>query len=253
MIREERAKEKRKKKRRKRAAILIPTILVILVAAFLIVWKVFTVKTVIVEGNDLYEDERIKETVLNDEYSWNSLYVLLKYKFTKMEPVPFIDQMSVSLKGPHTVCIDVYEKGIIGYLYDSTLNENVYFDKDGFVVETSDRIIENIPEIKGLTCKDVVLYENLSIKKKTLSEMLTLTVTLKRSNLIPDSIIYGGTNSPILVYDNVWVQMGSIDLLTPKVERLAEILPKLSGESGVLHLEAWTEDSTGIVFDRDEN
>ena len=52
----------------------------LLAIAFLIVWKVFTVENVVVEGNELYSSEQIEQLVLNDEYSWNSLYVLLKYR-----------------------------------------------------------------------------------------------------------------------------------------------------------------------------
>jgi cell division protein FtsQ len=50
----------------------------------------------------------------------------------------------------------------------------------------------------------------------------------------------------------VWVQIGSTTLLTQKVERIGKILPQLEGESGVLHLENWSEENTTIVFDRDE-
>jgi cell division protein FtsQ len=160
--------------------------------------------------------------------------------------------MEVTLKGPRTLHITVYEKGILGYLYDETLGENVYFDKDGIVVETSANVIEDTPKIEGLACEDVVLYEKLPIKKAALKEMLTLTQTLKRNDLVPDSIIYGMDDSPIIVYGSIWVQLGSDELLTRKVERIAKILPSLDGESGVLHLENWTEDTTNIVFDRDE-
>jgi cell division protein FtsQ len=46
--------------------------------------------------------------------------------------------------------------------------------------------------------------------------------------------------------------MGSEELLTQKVARIAKILPSLDGMSGVLHMENWTEETTNIVFDRDE-
>jgi cell division protein FtsQ len=169
-----------------------------------------------------------------------------------VENVPFIDTMEVSLKSPHKLHVDVYEKGLVGYLFSSSLNQNVYFDKDGFVVELSSDIIEGIPRVDGLSCEDIVLYEQLPIEKNVLKELLTLTQALKRKELIPDSILFGRENSPILVYDSVWVQIGSTTLLTQKVERIGKILPQLEGESGVLHLENWSEENTTIVFDRDE-
>ena len=52
--------------------------------------------------------------MLNDEYSWNSLYVLLKYRIRDTGKVPFVDTMEVTLDDPHTVHVLVYEKGILG-------------------------------------------------------------------------------------------------------------------------------------------
>ena len=54
-------------------------------------WKVFTVKEVRVQGNKLYSAEQIQELVLNDEYSWNSLYVVGKYNFKEPKPIPFLN------------------------------------------------------------------------------------------------------------------------------------------------------------------
>ena len=46
--------------------------------------------------------------------------------------------VSPALRGSHGVHISVYEKGTLGYIYIPGINEkNAYFDKDGFVVETS--------------------------------------------------------------------------------------------------------------------
>ena len=67
----------------------------LLALAALVVWKVFTVENVEVEGNELYSSGQIEQLVLNDEYSWNSLYVLLKYRFVDMGEVPFVDTMEV--------------------------------------------------------------------------------------------------------------------------------------------------------------
>ena len=43
-----------------------------------------------------------------------------------------------------------------------------------------------------------------------------------------------------------------MELLTQKVIRLKEILPSVEGLSGILHLENWTEETTDIVFDKEE-
>jgi cell division protein FtsQ len=151
-------KQKRKKKRKLKKVLLgiLILALVVLAGAFVVI-KVFTVETVKVEGNKLYEDEVIKNSVLNDEYSWNTLYVFFKYKFKKTEEIPFVDSMEISMKIPHEITIQVYEKGMIGYVYIPSIAQNAYFDKDGFVVETSADNIEGVPLISGLSVDTVVL------------------------------------------------------------------------------------------------
>lgn len=231
---------------------MIAVVLIILLAgaAATVVVEVFQVRNVEVEGNELYDAAVIERTVLNDEYSWNSLYVFLKYRFVRTEAVPFVDTMEITLKDPQTLHIKVYEKGIMGYLYIPSINRNAYFDKDGFVVETSAEKIADTPQITGLDCSEVVLYEKLPIEEEVLRELLTLTQALKRSDLIPDSVNYGVKNEPVLKYGKIRVEMGALDLLTQKVERLDKIMPQLAGKKGTLHLESWTEETTNIVFDQ---
>lgn len=211
---------------------------------------VFVVEDVEVEGNILYDSQMIEDAVLNDDYSWNSLYVYLKYRFIDTEEIPFVDTMEISMKNPHTLHITVYEKGMMGYLFINGIGENAYFDKDGFVVETSSEVIPGVPKVEGINCSEVVLYEKLPMESSKLREILTLTQALKRNDLIPDSIEYGVPNAPVVYYGNVQVQIGSTSDLTQKVERIAKILPSVKDMSGVLHLENWTEDTTNIIFDK---
>lgn len=244
-------KEQRKKKRRaKKILILLAAFLLVVLIAIVIIWKVFVVKNVKVEGNVLYDEQLITDTILNDEYSWNSLYVLMKYTFVDAEEIPFIDTLEVKMNNPQTLTIKVYEKGMMGYLYVSAIGENAYFDKDGFVVETSTRVIENVPRIDGITCEEVTAYEQLPIDEQLLRQILTLTQSLKREELEPDSINYSVENEPVLYYGNVAVRLGSMENLTLKVEHLSKILPSIRDKAGVLHMESWTEESANIIFEQ---
>lgn len=245
-------REKRRKKRLFKKVLIgiLVFILLAVIAAFVVV-KVFVVKEVKVEGNELYDEQLITNTVLNDEYSWNSLYVLLKYTFMDIENVPFIDTMEVHLTNPQTLKIKVYEKGMLGYLYIAAIGENAYFDKDGFVVETSTRIIENVPKIEGIVCDEVVLYEKLPIDNQKLRELLTLTQALKREDLNPDIIHFGLKQSPVISYGNKEVWLGSIESLTQKVARIKEIMPSIEELAGILHMEDWSEESANIIFEKE--
>ena len=247
-------KEERRRKKRRKIGLYILLILILLIAAgVFIVMNVFTVENVVVEGNELYSSTEIENMVLNDEYSWNSLYVDLKYRFVDIGEVPFVDTMEVSLDNPHTVHIKVYEKGMLGYLYINSIGQNAYFDKDGFVVETSTEVIDGVPKITGISCEEVVLYEKLQLENSDiLRDLLNLTQTLKKYNLLPDEIQYDSNMEPVLYYGTIQVKIGSEDNLSQKVVRLSIILPQLDGLSGTLHLETWTPETTDIIWDRAE-
>ena len=247
-------KEERRKKKRRKIGLYILLILILLIAAGVFtVMNVFTVENVVVEGNELYSSTQIENMVLNDEYSWNSLYVDLKYRFVDIGEVPFVDTMEVSLDNPHTVHIKVYEKGMLGYLYINSIGQNAYFDKDGFVVETSTEVIDGVPKITGISCEEVVLYEKLQLENSDiLRDLLNLTQTLKKYNLLPDEIQYDSNMEPVLYYGTIQVKIGSEDNLSQKVVRLSIILPQLDGLSGTLHLETWTPETTDIIWDRAE-
>ena len=247
-------KEERRRKKRRKIGLYILLILILLIAAgVFIVMNVFTVENVVVEGNELYSSTQIENMVLNDEYSWNSLYVDLKYRFVDIGEVPFVDTMEVSLDNPHTVHIKVYEKGMLGYLYINSIGQNAYFDKDGFVVETSTEVIDGVPKITGISCEEVVLYEKLQLENSDiLRDLLNLTQTLKKYNLLPDEIQYDSNMEPVLYYGTIQVKIGSEDNLSQKVVRLSIILPQLDGLSGTLHLETWTPETTDIIWDRAE-
>lgn len=241
-------KKKKKKPVLKNVLITIISILVVIGSAFLIILNVFTITKVEIKGNHLYDEIVIKDAVLNDKYSGNTLYVFLKYTFMETEKIPFIDTMEISMKDVNTLQIKVYEKGLLGYLYIPTINQNAYFDKDGIVTETSERLIPNVPLIEGLACPEVILYEKLPIDNTYLRQLLTLTQGLKRKELQPDSIVYGVENEPVLKYGDVSVYLGSLELLTQKIERLEQMLPSLQEKAGILHLEKWTEDTTNTIF-----
>lgn len=250
MIKEER---RRRKRRKVQLYIFLTVALIIALAAYIVI-EVFTVENVEVEGNEWYSAGQIEEIVLNDEYSWNSLYVTLKYRLIDIGEVPFVDAMEVSLDDPHTVRIKVYEKGILGYLYIPILGQNAYFDKDGFVVETSTNIIPGVPKVTGVSCSEVFLYEKLPLEDESILRLLlNLTQTLKKYELEPEEIAFDEKEGAIVYYGNIRVIVGEEEYLSQKIIRLSQILPKLDGMKGTLHLENWTEETTDIVFDKEEN
>lgn len=241
-------RERRKRKAKlKKLLYIFLALLALSAAGAVLVTQVFVIKNVQVDGNELYSDEQIKESLLNDGYSWSSLYVVLKYRLFQVKEAPFIDDMEVSLLSPDTIKIDVYEKAIIGML--ETGDQNVYFDKDGFVVEISKKRIDDVPKIEGIDCHKVVVYEKLNIDDEdALDLILAFSHRLQKYNLIPETIVYEEDKTLSAEYGDITVMFGDEAYLEEKVMRLNSIMPQLSGKKGTLHMENWTPVTTDIVF-----
>ena len=244
MIKEERKRKKRRKKR------LIILIVAAAVAAALVLFAlvVCTVKEVDVEGNVLYDDETVISTVLDNEYCSNTLYVWLRSKFSGNPVMPFIDDVEISIKLPHTVHITVYEKGTLGFVRVDSMGQNADFDKDGMVVEISDSEIEDVPQVSGLDIGEVVLYEQLPIDEATLRILLNLTRALDKYELYPENIDISDTDNISLEFKKIIVEFGDDEYLNEKVQRMTYILPELKKKSGTLHMDMWSPDTTDIVF-----
>ncbi len=244
--------KKGKKKSRLRRFLMAALVLAVLlgVGAYAVT-NVFTVEKTVVTGNEHYPDRTITDWILDDEYSWNSLYVYFRYKFVDPKEMPFVDSMEVSLRSPHVLEIHVSEKIMLGRIYVDALGQSAYFDKDGFVVEMSSEEVGGVPLVEGLETDKIVLYEKLPIKDKgVLKDLLSLTQMLKKYNMKPENIRYEGDGGFSLKYGDIYVRMGEPQNLNEKVTRLARIIPMLEGEKGTLHLESWAEYSTDVTFEK---
>ena len=118
----------------------------LLIFSVLLAAGIFHVDQVEVTGNSYYTEEEITELVMGDRR--NSLYLMAQYGYLGGKEIPFVDNVEVTLVSPDHIKIRVYEKTLIGYV--KYMGSNLYFDKDGTVVESSSSVLESVPCIKGL-------------------------------------------------------------------------------------------------------
>lgn len=228
------------------AAVLV---LGLLLAGFLVV-TLFQIREAEVTGNSHYSEQEMLDRVITDKYSSNSLYLFFKYKYGKTEEIPFVDKIEVTLKGPGKVKIRVYEKSIVGYV--TYMGANLYFDKDGIVVESSSEVKEGIPCISGLEFRSLALYQKLEVEDDSIFDrILNITQLVKKYELTPDKIEFGDDLELTLYFEQVRVALGSSGSLEAKIGRLHELYGELEGRSGIFHMENYTEDSKFISFEQD--
>lgn len=221
-----------------------------LFAGYYYIIKNYTVTTVYVEGNVHYTNEEIMAMVMEGYYGDNSLFLALKYKDKSIEDVPFVEKMDISVLDPHTIKIEVYEKALAGYV--EYLERYMYFDKDGIVVETSTEKTKGIPLVTGLVFDHVILYQPLPVENADIfDDILSITQLVNKYNLSIDRIYFGSDNTLTLYFEDVKVALGARENLEIKVMKLQYMLPELTGKSGVLRMEDYTEETNTITFEPD--
>lgn len=210
----------------------------------------YTVTTSYVEGNVHYTDEEILDMVMAGHYGNNSLFLSMKYRNKSISGVPFVEKMDVSVIDPHTIKIEVYEKALAGYV--EYLENYMYFDKDGIVVESSNEKTKGIPLVTGLQFDHVVLYEPLPVDNPEIfKSILSITQLANKYNLSIDRIYFGSDNTLTLYFNEVRVALGNAADLDEKLMKLQYMLPELEGKSGVLRMENYTGETKNISFEPD--
>lgn len=226
-------------------------VLCLLLLLCILMITVFRVRTVEVVGNSHYSESEIRELVMNDRYSGNSLYLYIKYNYFHTEDIPFVDKIEVKLESVSKIRIRVYEKSLIGYV--EYLGTNLYFDKDGVVVESSGQIRGDVPKISGLSFDSLSLYQKLGVENDQIFSMiLNVTQLLQKNQLNPDKIEFKRNMDLVLHFKDVRVELGEGDYLEEKLGRLPQFLPELEGKAGVLDMIHYSEDSTMVSFKQDK-
>ena len=242
-------------KRRREGVVIMGVLLLLatLVAVGYYVISSYQIKTVYVEGNVHYTEEEIKEFVMEGPLGDNSLYLSLKYRNKGVEGIPFVDVMDVSILAPDTIKIRVYEKILTGYI--KYLDTYMYFDKDGYVVESSSVLSKGVPQITGLDFNHIVVGEQIPVEDRRIFEnILNVTKLLEKYELDAEKIYFNRSGDITLFFGQVKVALGNDkSTLEDKLMLLPEkeFLPTLEGKSGTLHMQTYDESGGKYVFKPD--
>ena len=243
-------KRRRRKKTMNFKWLIIGIAVLLIVFSVLLAVGIFKVEEVEVTGNSYYSKSEITELVMGEHK--NSLYLVFLYDYLDGKDIPFVDSVEVTMESPSRIKIRVYEKTMIGYV--EYMGSNLYFDKDGTVVESSNAILEGIPCIKGLKFDTLTLYQPLNVANTEVFEvLLSMTQMMKKYELNPDAITLKNESTEIvLTFADVKINLGSGENMDEKASRIKTLLPDLADKSGTLHMEEYTNESTNISFIRDK-
>ena len=204
-------------------------------------------KDIVIEGNDKYTKEEMIEYIFESKWDRNPFLLYYNTKFKEKKEIPFVDTYEVEILSLDSVKITVYEKKIIGYV--SYMGTNMYFDKDGVVVESSIEILEGVPPVTGLEFETIVLNEKLPVEDEEVFDVvLDTTQSLDKYDINVDKIYISDDTEVTLYMNEIEVLLGKNKDMNDKMRSLNDMLPNLQGLSGTLDIREYNENNTGYTF-----
>jgi cell division septal protein FtsQ len=235
------------RRRRLKRRLVLALILTVLAGGIIFTLSWFQVRYVTVEGSTHYTDEEIRQYATSGFLGSNSLALSLLYKNRTFNNVPFIESMEVEVVSRDTIHVTVYEKSIAGCV--NYLGRYMYFDRNGMVVESSEELMDGVPEVTGLAYDHIALNEKLPVEDETIfARILVLTQLMDKYELSAQRIYVSSSGKLSAYFDDVCVNLGEDEYMDEKMSNLSKILPSLEGKSGTIDMSEYTPDTDLITF-----
>lgn len=232
-------------KKSKRKIILGIAAAVILLAA--VVFLSLRITEITVTGNHHYTSDAIQNELFEGRWDRNTIYCFYKDHFFAHKQIPFVEDYKIVFQSPSRVEVIVYEKSIVGYV--TYMDSFLYFDKDGIVVESSDKKLAGVPQITGLKFGHIVLHQPIPVEDKSIfNQILNLTQLLSSAGIAAEEINYDPEGRATLFLGDIDVVLGSDDEMEGKIALLKNQLPVLKGRSGTLYLDTYRESDTNPTY-----
>lgn len=223
------------------------TILIILVVMCGAVFLLFPLKEVKVTGCDMSSEEAVVETVKNMAPMNNTLLLYLKIKFKGIDDIPFVSKVNISFDGRNKVVVDVYEKSTAGCF--EYMEHYIYFDKNGIVLDTSDKKKDTVPCIRGLEFENWERGEKLPLEdKKKFDIILKITQLIEKYELGIDEILFTKDSEIVVMCNGIEVQLGDGSNISVQLMNLKSILESLGNKKGVLYMKDFNSSESTATF-----
>ena len=221
-------------------------VVVIVAAGLLLFAGVFRTEKITVEGLSYYTEEAFLEKISGETARKNTL--LFRYEQLRKGEirVPYIEHYDIRTEGKNVIHIEVYEKILVGCV--KVMGQYLYFDKDGYVTESSEERLPDVPLIKGLEFDRIVLYDKLKIQKDELYDVILNITKLVREYDIPAGcIIFNGKGEVELEVGDNSVSMGRRVSYDLQIQKLADLLPAVSDRKLYIDLSGYEGGSEDII------
>lgn len=222
-------------------------ILVCLILAVLIIAGTCKTKKIKIDGLSYYTEAEVRKAVAENGYINNSVAYYLKCKIAQPTLLPFIDSIHVNINAADSITIHVKEKKRAGCLQYN--GKYVYFDKNGYALESYAKKYDDVPLVTGLKYDKLEMQEKIDVKdKKVFSYLLELTTAIDKYKLPIDQIHIQDNGNALLISKNITVDLYDKNDLDVKIPELSGMLKKVKGKSGTIDMRYFSEDHKIAIF-----
>ncbi|MBQ8950772.1 MAG: hypothetical protein IJ065_06345 [Eubacterium sp.] len=226
---------------------IVLLIILVLIGGGLFYLSTFKLKEIEVVGCEMASAEAVRNVYAEKSRFGNTLELILRSKFDSDCDVPFVAKSEIEYVSKNKVRVQVYEKSVAGCI--QYMENYIYFDKDGIVLETSPEKFKNVPYIKGLKVKSWELGEPLPLEdKKKFNLILNITQLIIKYELVIDGIQFTNEDEVILYHDGIEIELGDGTNLAIQMMNLGSILEGLEGKTGVLYMKEFSDDNSTASF-----
>ena len=203
----------------------------------LLVVLVFNVKVsnIDIVGNEKISDIEVAKKIFEKPYDNISIVLYFKDKFMKKKQIPIVSNYEIEWQTPFSITINILENPVIGFVRKDL--KNIYFDKNGNICEVSNDRRDGIIEVIGLSFKENNILEKIQLNdEKLLNAILNISSYLKENSIKAELLEINNKNEIHVYIGNIEVNLGSVQNMEIKLQRLVDIYPKIADYSGVLDL-----------------
>jgi len=213
----------------------------ILLVIVLFIFFGLKIDTVKIEGTQAYSEEEIRQAVFTRKFSDNELFFEVYRKIYGINKLPLIEDIEVTYENMHTVTLHVYDKAISGCI--RYMGQYVYFDKDGFVLQSTDQKKEGVPVVTGIQFGTFTVGEVFHVRDHGLFAAIMNLSQLISHYGIEVSRIHVTDGAVALYSGDILVMLGKKEMYDDEMSALSSVLETTKKEklSGTIHMENFKE------------
>ena len=212
--------------------------IIIVVAVILCVINIlfmFKIQNINIIGNTHVSDYQIATSLFNGEIDRISIVFFIKQKVEKKKSIPMVNTYEVKWISPFSIDIVVDENQPIAFLKRDV--KNVYFDKNGSIIEITDNRKYDTIEVIGISVRNYEKGDTIDVSnKKVLKAILNISNFLKEHGLKAELLEVKQNDELYIYLGEIVAYMGGIENMEIKLLRLNDIYSKIAHLKGTLDL-----------------